>query len=155
MRLALIVEEIVNATPEHALTEQMLYASLDFLGPKNSRLAIPTWHTHKFRNLDMERHEFLTGDEEIAGDVLIFSYCSHDGAMVLREYSTLSDAEGYVLGGSGVFNVYTDCVLVFEHFRIKPYRVSYKTKSGARSFFVRERWDKANRPFPERRLEWI
>jgi hypothetical protein len=71
---------------------------LDFQGPRNAHLAIPDWHTDEFRTPDMERHEFLTGNEEIVGDVLVFRYNSHDSEMILYELATLADAAELVLG---------------------------------------------------------
>lgn len=155
MKLAQLADQIVNGAPEHRLSIQELYASLDFRGPLNAHLAIPDWHTAEFRSPAMERHEFLTGREEIAGDVLVFRYSSHGGAMILRECASLVEAAETVLGGGGVFNNFTDFVLVFEHFRLRPYRVTYRAKSGARVMFARETWNKDDMPFPDRQIEWL
>ena len=154
MKLAGLVEQIVNAAPEQMLSAQELYASLDFTGPRNARLAIPDWHTDEFRSPDMKRHEFLTGEEEIAGDILVFHYCRHDGAMLLHECGSLARAADLVLGGAGVFNVFTDLVLVFERGRLRPYRVSYRGHAGARVVFDGTHI-KDDRPFPERQIEWL
>src|SRR6266568_4497887 len=116
MKLARLAEEIVKAAREDMLSIQQLYASLDFQGPLNAHLAIPDWHTDEFRSPDMERHEFLTGEEEIAGDVLVFRYCRHDSEMILYEFATLLEAAELVIGGAGVFNGFIDFILVFEHF---------------------------------------
>ena len=74
MKLARLAEEIVKAAPEHPLSIQELYASLDFRGPRNTHLAIPDWHSQEFRTPDMERHEFLTGDF-VAGEFKIVQAC--------------------------------------------------------------------------------
>jgi hypothetical protein len=155
MKLAHLAEKIAKAVPEQMLSIQELYASLDFRGPRNACLAIPDWHTQEFRSPDLERHEFLTGEEEIGGDILVFRYCRHDGEMVLHECSTLAEAAEFVLGGAGVFNGFIDFVLVFEHFQLRPYRVSYRAKNGARVVFARERWNDDDRPFPDRQIEWL
>jgi hypothetical protein len=155
MKLARLAEEIVKAAPGYHPGIQELYASLDFRGPHNAHLAIPDWHTAEFRAPDMERHEFLTGEEEIDGDVLVFHHCSHDGTMILQECDTLSEAAAWVTGDAGVFNGFTDFVLVFEHFQLRPYRVSYRAKSGARVLFARETWNIDDRPFPDRQIEWL
>ncbi len=155
MKLARLAEEIVKAAPNNALSLQELYASLDFRGLHNARLAIPDWHTSEFRAPDMERHEFLTGEEDIGGDVLVFNYSAHDRAMILYECDTLEEAAGLVVGDAGVFNAFTDFVLVFEHFRLRPYRVSYRAKGGERVFFCRDRWNHDDRPFPDRQIEWL
>jgi hypothetical protein len=128
---------------------------LDFQGPRNAHLAIPDWHTDEFRTPDMERHEFLTGNEEIVGDVLVFRYNSHDSEMILYELATLADAAELVLGVAGVFNGFTDFVLVFEHFRLQPYRVSYQAKSGARVVFAEDKSNDDDSPFPDRQIEWL
>ena len=154
MKLASLVEQIVKAAPEQMLSVHQLYASLDFRGPRNAHLAIPDWHTDEFRSPDMERHEFLTGEEEIAGDILVFHYCRHNGMMLLHECGTLAEAAGLVLDGAGIFNVFTDLELVFEHGRLRPYRVTYRDHTGARVL-----WDgtheKDERPFPDRQIEWL
>ena len=156
MKLLHLVEQIVKAAPDQTLSAQELYASLDFRGPRNSHLSIPDWHTREFRSLDMERHEFLTGQEEIAGDILVFHYCRHDGRMLLHECSTLAEAASLVLGGAGVFNVFTDLVLVFEHFRLRSYRTSYRDESGARAVFDgRHTKDDVPLHFPDRQIEWL
>lgn len=156
MKLARLAEEIVKAAPEHMLSIQELYASLDFQGPRNAHLTIPDWHTQDFRSLDMERHEFLTGEEEIDGDILVFHFCRHDNRMLLHECSTLAAAANLVLGGAGIFNVFTDLVLVFEHSRLRPYRASYRDDDGARVVFDgRHAKDGIPLPFPDRKIEWL
>ena len=152
MKLSHLVDEIVKAAPEQMLSVQQLYASLDFQGPRNAHLAIPDWHTQEFRSPDMDRHEFLTGQEEIAGDILVFDYCSHNGRMRLRECDSLAEAASLILGGAGVFNVFTDLVLVFEHFRLRPYRTSYRDQAGARVVFDGRH---TKDDFPDRQIEWL
>jgi hypothetical protein len=150
------VEQIVMATPEQMLNAQELYASLDFRGPRNAHLAIPDWHTQEFRSPDMERHEFLTGQEGIAGEFLVFDYCRRDGKMLLQECGSLAEAASLVLGGAGVFNVFTDLVLVFEHFRLRPYRTSYRDEFGTRVVFDgRHTKDDVPLRFPDRQIEWL
>jgi hypothetical protein len=154
MKLAHLAEQIVKAAPSEMLTDQMIYASLDFPGPQNGHLTIPEWHSNEHRTWDMQRFEFLTGAEEIAGDILIFYYCSHDGRMLLRECAALAETEELVLGGAGVFNVYTDLVLVFEHFCLRPYQVSYRDYSGARVIFDRSHIKTLKR-YPDRQIAWL
>ena len=154
MKLARLAEEIVKAAPEQMLSVQELYASLDFRGPRNAHLAIPERHTVEFCTPDMRRHEFLTGEEEVDGDVLVFRYDGHDREMFLFEFATLADAEKMVIGGTGAFNGWIDLILVFEHFRLRPYLVSYRAKSGARVPFARDTWNHDDRPFPNRQIEW-
>jgi len=153
VKLSRIVEQIVNAVPDQALSVHELYASLDFRGPRNAHLAISDWHTPEFRTPDMARHEFLTGEEEISGEVLVFCYNSHDCAMTLHDCATLNEASEMVVDDAGVFNVFTDLLLVFDHFTLRPYRVTYRDHKGARVV-----WDgshkKDDRPFPDRRIEW-
>jgi hypothetical protein len=156
MKLSHLADQIVKAAPEQMLGVQELYASLDFHGPRNAHLAIPDWHTQEFRSPEMERHEFLTGQEDIAGDVLVFHYCRHDGRMLLHECGSLAEAASLVLGGAGVFNVFIDLVLVFEHFRLRPYRASYRDQAGARVVFDgRHTKDDVPLQFPERHIEWL
>jgi hypothetical protein len=155
MKLSHLVEQIVKAAPEQMLSAPELYSSLDFRGPHNAHLAIPDWHTQEFRSPDMERHEFLTGQEEIAGDILVFYYCSHDCGMLLVECHTLEEAARLVLDDAGVFNVFTDLVLVFEHFRLRPYRTSYRDQSGERVVFDGRHTKDVPLHFPEGRIEWL
>jgi hypothetical protein len=154
MKLARLAEAIVKAAPAQMLSVQELYASLDFQGPRNTQYSIPSWHTPEFRTPDMERHEFLTGEEEIFGDLLVFHYSSHDRSMILHECSTLSEATDFVVGGAGVFNVFTDLVLVFEGSKLRPYLVTYRDSTGAQVA-----WDgthkKDDRPFPNRTVQWL
>jgi hypothetical protein len=140
--------------PESGLTIQEIYASLDFRGPANTRLAIPEWHVDDFRDSEMQRHQFLTGEEEVLGDFLVFHYCRHDGTMYFTECNSLSEAAQLVLGGAGVFNVFTDLELVFDHFRLRPYRVSYRGGTGARVVFAKDQL--ANeKVFADRQIEWL
>lgn len=157
MKLSDLAAQIVKAAPEGMLTEQMLYASLDFRGNRNAHLAIPEWHDDPdFTNWEMRRHEFLTGREEVRGDVLVFDYGSHDGRMVLQDVATLAEAGAIVLGGAGILNAWTDLVLVFERGRLRPYRVSYRNASDARVVLDRSNWDPIkDEPFPDRRVEWL
>jgi hypothetical protein len=136
------------------LTVQEIYASLDFHGPKNQHLAIPEWHVDDFRNPEMQRHEFLTGEEELLGDFLVFHYCRHDGTMYLTECSSLSEAAQLVLGGAGVLNAFTDLELVFGRFRLRPYRVTYRGRTGARVIFAKEQLAD-ERIFADRKIEWL
>jgi hypothetical protein len=154
MKLAHLAEQIVKAAPSEMLTDQMIFASLDFRGPQNGHLAIPEWHSNEHRTWEMQRFEFLTGAEEIAGDILVFDYCDHDGKMWLRECKTLVEAGKRVLGRAGVFNVYTDLVLVFKHFRLRPYQVSYQDYSGTRVVFDRSHI-KALKRYPNRQIAWL
>jgi len=153
MKLAGLVGQILKVAPEQMLSANELYASLDFQGPRNAHLAIPDWHTDEFRGPDMERHEFLTGAEEIAGEVLVFRYVRHHRTMVFHECATLEGAAELVMGETGVFNAFTNLVLVFEHFCLRPFRVTYRDHAGARVF-----WNgthkKEDRPFPDRQIEW-
>ena len=156
MKLAHLAQQIVRVAPPDMLTDQMLYASLDFDGSHNRHLAIPDWHSREHRTWEMQRFEFLTGEEEIGGDILVFDYCSHDGRMLLRECASLNAAAKLVLGGAGVFNVFTDIVLVFDHFRFRPYRASYCDETGTRLIFD-GRHTKDDKPllFRDRQIEWL
>jgi hypothetical protein len=155
MKLAIVAQQIVDALPDGMLTVQELYASLDFRGPSNSHLAIPDWHTGEFSTaVEMRRHKFLTGDEELNGNFLVFHYCRHDGDMLLEEVATLEEAAKLVLGGAGVFNVFTDVELVFEGFKLRPYRVTYSDQKGERVIFDREHLTD-ERHFLNRRIEWL
>ena len=153
MKLVAIAEQIIKAAPEQMLSVQELYASLDFRGPRNAHLAIPEWHTEEFRTSEMQRHEFLSGNEEITGDFLVFRY-NLDGEMVLLEFATLGDAGQFVVGGAGVFNGFTRLALVFDHFRLCHYRVSFLDHTGARIIFDGTH-EKDDRPFPGRQIEWL
>jgi hypothetical protein len=154
MKLQELAKQIVNQVPEYGLTVQEIYASLDFRGCRNQRLAIPAWHVDDFRDPEKQRHEFLSGEEEVEGEFLVFHYCRHDGTMFLTECDSLAEAAQLVLGGAGVFNVFTDLELVFDHFRLRPYRVSYRSGSGARVIFARDQL--ANeRVFADRQIEWL
>jgi len=74
--------------------------------------------------------------------------------MYLTECGSLSDAAELVLGHAGVFNVFTDLELVFDHFRLRPYRVSYRGETGARVIFAKDQM--ANeRVFADRQIEWL
>ncbi len=97
MKLRELADQILTQVPESGLTIQEIYASLDFRGPRNTRLAIPEWHVDDFRDSQMQRHEFLTGEEEVLGDFLVFHYCRHDGTMYLTECGSLSEAAQLVL----------------------------------------------------------
>jgi hypothetical protein len=154
MKLRDLAEQIVTQVPENGLTVQEIYASLDFHGPRNEHLAIPEWHVDDFREPEMQRHEFLTGEEEVLGDFLVFSYCRHDGTMYLTECNSLSEAAQLVLGGAGVFNVFTDLELVFDHLRLRPYQVSYRGQTGARVIFAKEQLAD-ERVFADRQIEWL
>jgi hypothetical protein len=155
MKLAHLVKQIRSAAPNGILTDQMIYASLDFDGPRNGHLAIPDWHDHEHSKPDMRRFEFLTGEEEITGDFLVFRYSSHDGTMYLREYASFQEAADCVLGGGGVFSPWTDLVLVFDHLRIRPYRASYQGKSGARVPFDRWEYKSDDGPITDPQIEWL
>ena len=154
MKLRNVVEQIIAQVPESGLTAQEIYASLDFKGPRNQHLAIPEWHVGDFRDPEMQRHEFLTGEEEVFGDFLVFHFCRQDGTMHLTDCSSLSEAAQVVLGGAGVFNVFTDLELVFDHFRLRPYRVSYRAPTGARVIFAKEQLAD-ERIFADRQIEWL
>jgi hypothetical protein len=154
MKLAYLANQIVKAAPPEMLTDQMIYASLDFVGSRNAHLAIPAWHTKEHRTREMQRFEFLTGNEKVEGHVLVFDYCGHDGRMLLWDCDSLAGAESLVLGGGGVFNAFTDLMLVFEHSCLRPYQVSYRDDSGSRMVFYRshlegEKW------FYDRKIEWL
>jgi len=154
MKLRELADQIVRQVPESGLTIQEIFASLNFRGPINKRLAIPEWHVDDFRDSEMQRHEFLNGEEEVLGDFLVFHYCRQDGTMYLTECGSLSDAAELVLGHAGVFNVFTDLELVFDHFRLRPYRVSYRGETGARVIFAKDQM--ANeRVFADRQIEWL
>jgi hypothetical protein len=93
MKLAIVAQQIVDALPDGMLTVQELYASLDFRGPSNRHLTIPDWHTGEFSlAAETRRHEFLTDNEELNGNILVFDYCSHAGLMLLQEVATLEEA---------------------------------------------------------------
>jgi hypothetical protein len=157
MLLSDLANQVVRAAPSGMLTEQMLYASLDFRGTQNEHLAIPPWHDDPdFKVPGMARHEFLTGQEELRGEVLIFHYCAHDGKMILQDVANLADAEAVVLGGAGVFNAYTDLLIIFEKGCIRPYRVSYRNKDGVRVGLNRSSWKPIEeKPFLDRQIEWL
>jgi len=157
MKLALLADQIVAAAPEGMLTSQMIYASLNFFGPQNGHLAIPEWHSREHRSLDMQRFEFLTGEEEIRGDVLVFRYCRWDDEVRLTEYATIADAAEAVRGAAGIFNGWIDVVFVFEHFRLRPYRATYRNKAGVQVVLDRKRWNpvKDRPPIEERQIEWL
>src|SRR5436189_6327892 len=154
MKLAQLVKQIVSAVPEGFVTEGMLYASLDFEGPKNRDLAIPYWHDDpEFVDREMLRHELLTGEEEIQGDHLLFWFSAHDGVMRLIEVDSFAEAEAWV--HEMIYSVWIDVVLVLEYLRLRPYRVTYRTRSGERVVFDRWGMDLADRDWPDRRIEWL
>ena len=164
MKLAHLAEQIVKAAPSEMLTEQSIYASLDFVGPCNGHLAIPDWHSREHRRWDRQRFECLTGEEEINGDILVFDYVGHKGWMSLRECATLADAEKLILGSAGVFNIFTDLMLVFRnfgrHYRkfyLRPYQLTYRDDSGARVVFDRSREDSQLllKRYRDRQIEWL
>lgn len=154
MKLSYLAKRIEKAAPKGMLSVNEFYASLDFRGLRNAHLAIPDWHTEEFRLPDMARADFLTGEEEIAGDVLVLCYRRNAGEMILHECTTLADAARLVMGGAGVFNGFTDLVLVFDEFELRSYRVSYRDHTGARAPWagrhIEDDW-----PYPDRQLEWL
>jgi hypothetical protein len=152
MKLSYIAEQIVQAIPGLTLNE--LYASLDFRGRKNAQLAIPDWHTNEFREPDIQRHEFLSGEENIEGDVLTYRQDNQDRMMLLSDFSTLEEAVQEVLGGAGIFNAFVDFVLVFHHFKLRPYQVTYRDHSGARIIWGAT-YKPEDRPFLDRQIRWL
>jgi hypothetical protein len=76
--------------------------------------------------------------------------------MVLEDVATLAEAGAIVLGGAGIFNAWTDVILVFEGGRLRPYRVSYSNPVGARVVLDRKTWKPFNdKPFLKRQIEWL
>jgi len=152
LKLARLASYIVQASKGH-LSVEMLYASLDLRGPQNGHLAISKDYDGTY---EMRRETLLTGDEEIRGDYLVLDYCNHEERICLTEYKTLENAERYILGGAGVFNSFTNLVLVFDHLRLRNYRVTYRSRRDDRrvEFDITAR-NIADRPYRDRRIEWL
>ncbi|MFO0917038.1 MAG: hypothetical protein U0872_01840 [Planctomycetaceae bacterium] len=132
MKLSFLVQQIaaiLNQVLYHGW-EGELYGHLDFVGPLNGHLSCRDLPQFRPRRMPCYRPPdwILTGDEEVFGYFLLFTWTQHDGYMLLRERSARpgveDDAVSLALGG-----ITTIC-MVFEQYRLRPFRVTFMDDAG-------------------------
>ena len=96
--------------------------NVDIFGEGNDHLCNPlngNGECHYFR----PRETPLTGDEIIRGDYILYDVVGHNGDEFINSYETFDELERNILGGAGVFNMFTTVIVAIVHGKVKRYKV--------------------------------
>lgn len=87
-------------------------------GPSNAHLT-----DERRESIYLPRAWPLPPDAEVRGEFLTLLWEWHSPCLLLDEHASLADVEAAIIGGAGVSNPFTGCVLAFVGGQLRGYEV--------------------------------
>ena len=130
------------------------YRFLDFIGGNEEFSNPSNQQTPFYQFKQREPNHYLTGDELIKGDYLLYESCGHDGTYLIVSHDSIHSIRESILNPGGFLNSYTEKMVAIVHGRVKPFVIKGQNAAGNEITFRKYENDEEFSLCQEIWLEW-